>query len=398
MMRRRGGLMLAAVFAAACADIQVGCGTTKTGDAPQAPAPPSPPQPPQPITRADFGATADGEAVHSYTLRNASGIEMRVISLGGIVTHLITPDRDGNMADIVLGFDTIDKYLEEPPYFGALIGRYGNRIAKARFAIDGTEYALAANNGPNHLHGGIKGFDKVVWDAEASEGEGERSVTFTRTSPDGEEGYPGNLATKVTYTLTDRNELVIEYEATTDKPTHVNLTHHSYFNLAGHDAGDILGHELTIDADRFTPIDDTLIPTGELKPVEGTPFDFRQPTAIGARIDQAGNQQIVYGKGYDHNWVANGEGFRHVARARDPKTGRTLDVATSEPGLQFYSGNFLDGSVTGKGGTVYGHRTGFCLETQHFPDSPNQPSFPSTLLKPGETYRTRTVYTFGAGR
>ena len=394
-MQRAVATIFVAVLSAGCGTLAFGCDSGRSADAP---APPAAPAAPQPITRAAFGADSDGNAVETYTLRNAGGIEMRVISLGGIITHLMTPDRDGAMADIVLGFDTIDGYLNQPPYFGAIIGRYGNRIAKARFAIDGTEYALAANNGPNHLHGGMKGFDKVVWHAEPSERDGQRSVTFTRTSPDGEEGYPGNLTTTVTYTLTDYNELVIEYEATTDKPTHVNLTHHSYFNLAGHDAGDILGHELTIEADRFTPIDETLIPTGELAPVEGTPFDFRQPTLIGARIDQVSNEQLVFGKGYDHNWVTNGDGFRRVARARDPKSGRTLEVATTEPGLQFYSGNFLDGSVTGKGGTVYGHRTGFCLETQHFPDSPNQPSFPSTLLKPGETYRSRTVYTFGVER
>lgn len=398
MMRRRGGLMLAAVFAAACADIQVGCGTTKTGDAPQAPAPPSPPPAPQPITRAAFGATAEGESVETYTLRNASGIEMRVISLGGIITHLKTPDRDGVMADIVLGLDSVDAYLTKSPYFGAIIGRYGNRIGKARFTIDGTEYPLAANNGPNHLHGGMKGFDKVVWAAETSESPEGQRVIFTRTSPDGEEGYPGSLRTKVTYTLTNSNELVIEYEATTDKPTHVNLTHHSYFNLAGHNRGDILGHQLMIDADRYTPVDDTLIPTGELAPVEGTPFDFRQATPVGARIAQAGNEQLAFGKGYDHNWVLNGTGFRRAARVVDPTTGRTLEVATTEPGLQFYSGNFLDGSITGKDGAVYAHRSGFCLETQHYPDTPNKPAFPTTLLKPGETYRTRTVYTFGVDR
>jgi aldose 1-epimerase len=398
MMRKRSGLILAAVLAAACADVQVGCGTTKTGDAPQAPAPPQAPAAPQPITRADFGATTDGEAVHTYTLRNASGIEVRLISLGGIITHLRTPDRDGVLADIVLGLDNVDAYLKQSPYFGAIIGRYGNRIGKARFAIDGTEYPLAANNGPNHLHGGVRGFDKVVWAAEPSESADGHRVTFTRTSPDGEEGYPGALTTKVTYTLTNANALVIEYEATTDKPTHVNLTHHSYFNLAGHNRGDILGHQLSIDAARYTPVDDTLIPTGELAPVEGTPFDFRQATPIGARIGQAGDQQLVFGKGYDHNWVLNGSGFRPVARVVEPTSGRTLEVATTEPGLQFYSGNFLDGTITGKEGAVYTHRAGFCLETQHFPDTPNQPAFPSTLLKPGETYRTRTVYTFGVAR
>lgn len=399
MMRRRGGVILAAVLAAGCGNIAVGCDAGKTGGtAPQPPTPPAAPAAPHPITRADFGATADGEAVHTYTLRNASGLEMRVISLGGIITHLKTPDRNGTLADIVLGFDTIDGYRNQPPYFGAIIGRYGNRIGKARFAIDGTEHRLAANNGPNHLHGGAKGFDKVVWSAEPSDTPEGARITFTRTSADGEEGYPGALHTKVTYTLTHDNALVIEYEATTDKPTHVNLTHHSYFNLAGHNRGDILGHQLSIDADRYTPVDETLIPTGALAPVAGTPFDFRQPAPIGARIAQAGDQQLVFGKGYDHNWVLNGSGFRHAARVIEPVSGRTLEVATTEPGLQFYSGNFLDGTVTGKEGAVYGHRTGFCLETQHFPDSPNQPAFPSTLLKPGEAYRSRTVYTFGVAR
>ncbi|MDQ3171700.1 MAG: galactose mutarotase [Acidobacteriota bacterium] len=358
------------------------------------------------MTRADFGA-ADGHAVHTYTLRNTNGIEMRVISLGGIITHLKTPDRTGALADIVLGLDSVDAYLTQAPYFGAIIGRYGNRIGKAAFAIDGTRYPLAANNGPNHLHGGLKGFDKVVWDAQPSEASGSQTITFSRTSPDGEEGYPGTLHTRVTYTLTHDNALVIEYEATTDKPTHVNLTHHSYFNLAGHSSGDILAHELTIDGARYTPVDETLIPTGELAPVEGTPFDFRRPTAIGARINPAqpgqdgrgdGTEQLLFGKGYDHNWVVDGTGFRPVARVHEPTSGRTLEVSTTEPGLQFYSGNFLDGTIRGKDGAVYAHRSGFCLETQHFPDSPNKPAFPTTLLTPGETYRTRTVYTFGVAR
>lgn len=390
---RRAVLILAAA-AAGCDGLLIGCAVTPPAP-PQAPAPVSPPPAP---TRAAFGATADGEAVETFTLRNANGIEMRVISLGGIITHLMTPDRTGAMADIVLGFDTIDGYLTSPPYFGAIIGRYGNRIGKARFAIDGQEYRLAANNGPNHLHGGMKGFDKAVWKAEPMTSPEGRRVVFTRTSADGEEGYPGTLHTTVTYTLTDANTLIIEYDATTDKPTHVNLTHHSYFNLAGHGAGDILGHEMQIDADRYTPVDETLIPTGGLAPVEGTPFDFRTPAPIGARIDETGNPQLTHGRGYDHNWVLNGSGFRRVATAYDPKSGRTLDVATTEPGLQLYSGNFLDGSITGKDGAVYRHRTGFCLETQHFPDTPNKPSFPTTLLRPGETYRSRTVYAFGVRR
>ena len=396
MRGSRYAVLVLAVAVAGCQSFQFGCGRESRG--PEPPSPPSAPTPPPDIARAAFGTSQDGQPVETFTLRNASGIEMRVISLGGIITHLRTPDRSGAMADIVLGFDTIDGYLKEHPYFGAIIGRYGNRIGTARFAIDGTTYTLAANNGPNHLHGGVKGFDKVVWQAEPQNTTDGQRVVFTRTSPDGEEGYPGTLHTKVTYTLTHDNTLVIDYEATADKATHVNLTHHSYFNLAGHNSGDILGHELMIAADRYTPVDDTLIPTGELAPVADTPFDFRQSTPIGARINQTGDQQLVFGKGYDHNWVTNGSGFRRVARAYDPKSGRTLEVATTEPGLQFYSGNFLDGTVTGKGGAVYNHRTGFCLETQHFPDSPNQPSFPTTLLKPGETYRTRTVYTFGVQR
>ena len=401
-MRRSRYVMLAlAVMAAGCGRgcwIEVGRSNPQ-----QAPAPPTPPAAPAApgITRAAFG-NADGQPVETFTLRNAAGIEMRVISLGGIITHLKTPDRSGAMGDIVLGFDGIDGYLGQHPYFGAIIGRYGNRIGRARFTIDGTPYQLAANNGPNHLHGGMKGFDKVVWNAEPSVSADGQRVTFTRTSPDGEEGYPGALLVKVTYTLTDRNELAIDYEATTDKPTHVNLTHHSYFNLAGHNSGDILGHEMMIEADRYTPVDETLIPTGELASVANTPFDFRQPAAIGARIngrpEGPRHQQLTFGQGYDHNWVVNGSAFRRVARVHEPKTGRTLEVATTEPGLQFYSGNFLDGSITGKEGAVYGHRTGFCLETQHFPDSPNKPSFPTTLLKPGETYRSRTVYTFGVQR
>jgi aldose 1-epimerase len=392
---KRRWVIGAALLAVGCADVAVGCGRVHSGTPP---APPTPPRPPAEISRAAFGTTSEGHAVETFTLRNASGIEMRVVSLGGIITHLKTPDRAGAMADIVLGFDAIDGYLKEHPYFGAIIGRYGNRIGKARFAIDGTAYTLAANNGPNHLHGGVKGFDKVVWKAEPSASPEGQRITFTRTSVDGEEGYPGNLTVKVTYTLNDRNELVIDYEAATDKPTHVNLTHHSYFNLAGHNSGDILGHELSIDAERYTPVDDTLIPTGELAPVAGTPFDFRQPTVIGSRINQGGSEQLTFGKGYDHNWAVNGSGFRRVARVHEPKTGRTLEVATTEPGLQFYSGNFLDGTVKGKEGAVYNHRSGFCLETQHFPDTPNKPAFPTTLLKPGETYRTRTVYTFGVQR
>jgi aldose 1-epimerase len=336
----------------------------------------------------------DGKPVEVFTLTNAHGAEVRAITYGGIITSIKVPDRAGRMADIVLGFDSIEGYLKDHPFFGAIIGRYGNRIAKGQFVLDGRTITLAKNNGPNHLHGGMKGFDKVLWAAEPMKGQA--GVVFSRISPDGEEGYPGNLSVRVSYTLTDKNELVVDYLGTTDKPTPVNLTQHSYFNLTGDGSSDILGHQLTINADRYTPVDDTLIPTGELAPVEGTPFDFRKATPIGARITGS-DAQLLNGKGYDHNWVLNrnGSGLQLAARVVEPKSGRTLEVRTEEPGLQFYSGNFLDGTITGKGGHVYKHRTGFCLETQHYPDSPNQPNFPSTILKPGQEYRTRTVFTFG---
>jgi len=366
-------------------------------DEPQPPAPPAAAPKGPTVTSERFGTMPDGTAVDIYTLRNANGVEVRAISYGGIITSLKAPDRAGALADIVMGFDTLDGYLAGHPYFGAIIGRYGNRIGKAQFTLEGKTYPLAKNNGPNHLHGGMKGFDKVVW--TIGRAEGANAITFTRTSPDGEEGYPGNLKVAVTYTLTDANELVVDYHATTDKATPVNLTQHSYFNLAGDGSGDILGHELTINADRYTPVDDTLIPTGELAPVEGTPFDFRKPMAIGARIN-ANHPQLVAGRGYDHNWVLNrsGGGQQFAARVLEPKSGRTLEITTEEPGIQFYAGNFLDGSLKGKAGRVYAHRTGFCLETQHYPDSPNKPDFPTTILKPGQEYKTRTVFKFGVAR
>ena len=346
------------------------------------------------VTRAPFGKLPDGTAVESFTLRNARGMEVRAITYGAIIVSLRVPDRAGKFDDVVLGHDDLAGYLAKPSYFGAVVGRYGNRIAKGRFTLDGKTYTLATNNGPNHLHGGVKGFDKVVWKGEPASAGG-ASVTFSYTSRDGEEGYPGTLSARVTYTLTDKDELRFQYAATTDKATPVNLTQHSYFNLAG--AGhDILGHELTIDADRFTPVDATLIPTGKLAPVSGTPFDFRKPTAIGARIGQD-DEQLRFGGGYDHNYVLNrtGDGLVHAVRLVDPSSGRTLDIQTTEPGVQFYSGNFLDGTVKGKGGVVYAHRSGLCLETQHFPDSPNQPAFPSTIVRPGKEYRSETVLTFG---
>lgn len=347
------------------------------------------------VARAPFGKMPDGKAVESFTLTNANGVEVRAMTYGAIVTSVRVPDRSGAVGDVVLGFDRLDGYLKGHPFFGAIVGRYGNRIGRGQFILDGRTYKLATNNGPNHLHGGNVGFDKFVWTAEpAASGAG---VIFSRTSPDGEEGYPGTLKVRVTYTLTDRNELVVDYHATTDKATPVNLTHHSYFNLAG--GGDILGHELTIHADRYTPVDATLIPTGELALVEGTPFDFRKPTLVGARIDRP-HEQLKYGQGYDHNWVLNrtGPGLEPAARLADPKSGRTLTIATTEPGLQFYSGNFLDGTLTGKGGQVYQRRAGLCLETQHYPDSPNKPDFPSTILRPGREYQSKTVMTFGTIR
>jgi aldose 1-epimerase len=349
------------------------------------------------ITSHPYGKTAEGHPVTMYVLTNTRGVELRAITYGGIITSLKVPDRSGAMGDIVLGFDRLDQYLKDSPYFGAVVGRYGNRIANGRFSLDGHTYTLARNNGPNHLHGGIKGFDKFVWEAAPSASGA--AVTFSRTSPDGEEGYPGNLMVRITYTLSDRNELTIDYQATTDKATPVNLTQHTYFNLTGNVTGDILGHELTISADRFTPVDATLIPTGDLASVEGTPFDFRKPAVIGARINER-HQQLINGKGYDHNWVLNrsAEGLQPSVRVVEPKSGRTLDIATTEPGLQFYSGNFLDGTNTGKGGRIYGQRTGLCLETQHFPDSPNQPNFPSTILRPGQQYSARTVFTFGVAK
>ena len=343
------------------------------------------------VTREPYG-TVDGRAIEQFTLTNKNGIEVHAINYGGIITSLKTPDRSGATGDIVLGFDSLDGYLGGHPFFGAIIGRYGNRIANGRFRIDGTAYRLATNNGPNHLHGGTKGFDKRVWDAQIIPAQ--IGVSFSYASADGEEGYPGQLTVSVLYLLNDNNELTVQYLARTDKPTHVNLTQHSYFNLAG--SGDILGHQLSIDADRYTPVDATLIPTGEIAPVEGTPFDFRESTAIGARINDA-HPQLKNGGGYDHNWVLRrtGTGLQRAALVVEPTSGRTLEVLTTEPGLQFYAGNFLDGKLTGKGGRVYGRRSGFCLETQHYPDTPNQKNFPATLLKPGEQYQSRTVFRFG---
>ncbi len=349
------------------------------------------------VRRAPFGHLPDGRAVEQFTLTNAHGLEVRVITYGGIITALRTPDRAGHLDDIVLGFDSLAGYLSGSPYFGAIVGRYANRIAGGEFTLDGVAYHLARNNGPNSLHGGIRGFDKVLWTGESFQSDSGVGVTLRYTSPDGEEGYPGTLTTRVTYTLTPRNELVVDYEATSDKATPVNLSQHTYWNLRGGARGDILNHVLTLHASAFTPVDSTLIPTGAIAPVAGTPFDFTSATAIGARIEQS-DVQLRYGRGYDHNWVIDRgthPGIMPAARLEDPESGRTLDISTTEPGLQFYSGNFLDGTITGKGGKVYQHRYGLCLETQHFPDSPNHAGFPSTILRPGQTYRSRTVYTFG---
>jgi len=350
-----------------------------------------------------FGTTQRGEAVSVYTLKNAHGIELRVLDYGGIIVSLKVPDRTGRLDDVVLGYDSLAGYERASPYFGAIIGRYGNRIALGRFSLDGRTYTLATNNGPNHLHGGVRGFDKVVWNVAPFEGPDSVGLILRYASRDGEEGYPGTLQATVTYTLTNRNELVFDYHATTDRATPVNLTQHSYFNLAGDGRGDILGHVVTLNADHFTPVDSTLIPTGEIESVVGTPFDFRSPTPIGARID-ADDIQLRYGRGYDHNFVLNkgGKGGKGgtagdmtlAGRVYEPTSGRMMEISTTEPGLQFYTGNYLDGSLHGKQGVVYRHRYGFAMETQHFPDSPNKPGFPSTILRPGAEYRSRTIYAF----
>ena len=349
------------------------------------------------ITKDAFGTAPDGQAVDIYTLSNAKGAQARIMTYGGVVQSLSVPDKHGNFADVVLGYDNLDGYLDKKtPYFGALIGRYGNRIGGAKFTLEGQTYTLATNNGPNSLHGGLKGFDKVVWTATPSLSVDGPVLTLTYLSKDGEEGFPGNLQVKAVYTLTEDNALKLEYTATTDKATVVNLTHHSYFNLAGAGNGNILKHVVYIKGDSTTPVDAGLIPTGEIKPVDGTPFDFRTPTAIGARINDP-DTVLQYGPGYDHNWIINkapGE-YGLMARVVEPTSGRTLEVWSDEPALQFYAGNFLDGTITGKGGKVYKHRSAFCMEPQHYPDSPNKPNFPNVVLKPGETYHNIIVYKFG---
>lgn len=346
------------------------------------------------VKKEAFGTTPDGKAVDIYTLTNIHGIEVRAMTYGGAIVSVKTPDKKGNFADIVLGFDSLAGYLGKNPFFGALVGRYGNRIGSAKFALNGKEYTLAKNDGPNTLHGGLKGFDKVVWQGQSFQKSAEVGLVLKYTSIDGEEGYPGTLHVTVTYTLNDKNEFSIDYQAKTDKDTPINLTNHTYFNLAGEGSGTILGEELTLSADHFTPVDATLIPTGKISSVKGTPLDFTKPNAIGTRINDH-YEQLVFGGGYDHNFVINRQapGITLAARAVDPASGRVLEVDTTEPGVQFYTGNFLDG-ITGKQGHTYNKRDAFCLETQHYPDSPNKPNFPSTILKPGQTYHSTTVWKF----
>lgn len=346
------------------------------------------------INSETWGTTKNGQKVTLYTLRNSHGMEARIMNYGGTIVSLTAPDKSGQFADVVLGFDNFADYEAKNPFFGCIAGRYANRIAKGKFTLDGKEYTLAVNNGPNHLHGGKVGFDKKVWRANEVRRSNAVGVEMFYTSPDGEEGYPGKLDCHVTYLLTNDNAMEIEYSATTDKTTIVNLTNHSYFNLAGEGSGSILDHTLKINADKFTPTDDTLIPTGELQAVAGTPLDFTQPHVIGERIG-ADFVPLKQGQGYDHNFViSDRSGMRTAARAKDPKSGRVLVVSTTEPGVQLYTGNHLN--VTGKGGHHYSRRDGFCLETEHFPDSPNHPSFPSVVLQPGDTYHNTCVYKFSA--
>lgn len=353
------------------------------------------------ITKRPWGAVG-GQPVDLYTLTNSKRMRVRISNYGGIIQSIRVPDRRGRMDNVALGFDSVDEYVAGSPYFGCITGRYANRIAEGRFTLDGVEHQLATNNGPNHLHGGDVGFDKRVWEATEVRRANRVGLRLTYTSPAGEESYPGTLATTVTYTLTNKNEIRMQYHATTDAPTIVNLTNHSYFNLAGEGSGTIGGHRLKLNASRYTPVDETLIPTGRIARVAGTPFDFRKATAIGERIHDS-HEQIVIGQGYDHNFVLNRRGpddqrMIRAARVTEPRRGRVLEIFTTEPGIQFYSGNFLDGTLVGTSGKVYRQTDGFALETQHFPDSPNQPDFPSTVLRPGEEYETTTVYEFSTRR
>jgi aldose 1-epimerase len=349
------------------------------------------------ITKSAFGKLPDGQEVFLYTVTNKNGVEMKITNYGGIITSLKTPDKNGVLEDIVLGYDSLAGYLKESPFFGAIVGRYGNRIAKGKFKLDGKEYTLALNNGPNSLHGGPKGFDKVVWSVEEITSLDGPALKLSYLSKDMEEGFPGNLQAEAIYTLTDNNELRFDYKATTDKTTVVNLTQHSYFNLTGNTKRDILDHVLTINSDEIVPVDKTLIPTGKFRKVAGTPFDFTTPQVVGSRINDK-DEQIELGGGYDHCYVLrpSKDTLNHAATVTEPVSGRKVEVYTTEPGVQFYSGNFLTGSITGKGNVVYAKRFGLCLETEHFPDSPNQPQFPTVVLKPGEIYKTTTVYKFSA--
>ncbi len=347
------------------------------------------------IEKAVFGKLPDGQTADLFTLRNVSGMTAQITNYGGIIVSLKTPDKDGKFEDVTLGLDSLSSYVKNNPYFGALIGRYGNRIAKGKFKLDGKTYNLFINNMGNHLHGGKVGFDKVLWTATPVEGD-EPALKLAYTAKDGEEGYPGNLSVEVTYTLQKDNALKIEYKATTDKPTVVNLTNHTYFNLTGGAKRDILDHVVTLNADKLIAVDKTLIPTGQLKSVAGTPFDFLKPTVVGSRINDSTDTQIKYGGGYDHGWVLNGSGdsLKLAATVYEPTSGRVMEVRTTEPAIQFYTGNFLDGTVTGREGFAYKKRYAICLETEHYPDSPNHPSFPTTELKPGQTYQTTTIYQF----
>ncbi|HEY4361601.1 MAG TPA: aldose epimerase family protein [Bryobacteraceae bacterium] len=350
------------------------------------------------IPSREFGKDSSGGSVQIYTLKNSKGMEIQITPYGATLVSVKVPDRKGDFADVVLGFDSLEGYTQKPapPYFGATIGRYGNRIAAGKFSLNGKTYSLAINNGPNSLHGGNVGFDKVMWTARPGAGGDDQSIELSYLSKDGEEGYPGNLAVTVKYTLTEENEIRLHYTATTDQDTVFNPTNHSYFNLAGHDSGDILGHVVTINADQYTPVDAGLIPTGELRKVAGTPFDFRTPHTVGERINAA-DEQTKLGGGYDHNWVLNRTtGLEWAARVEEPKSGRVIDCYTTEPGLQFYTSNFLDGTFHGKGGAPYQRRAALTLETQHYPDSPNHPSFPTTVVKPGQPFESTTVFRFSA--
>jgi aldose 1-epimerase len=353
-----------------------------------------------PISHDSFGSwNEEPNPIEIYTLRNSRGLQARILNLGGIIQSVCVPDRDGRIDDVVLGFDRAQPYFTNGPHFGSLIGRYANRIANGTFTLDGKRYELSKNDGQNTLHGGFKGFDKLLWTAKPSNSQHQVALSLTCFSGDGDEGFPGSLGVHVTYTLTDEDELIIDYEAKTDKATVVNLTSHSYFNLAGQGKGDVLNHQLTIAADRFTPVDKNMIPTGELRPVQGTPFDFTKPALIGSRIHD-NEEQLLFANGYDHNFEIDGRvsKLRFAARLYEPSSGRILEMWTTEPGIQFYSGNWLDGTLVGKEGRLYGKHSGLALESEHFPDSPNHPAFPSTVLRPRQTYRSRTVYKFSTDR